>query len=210
MKYLTLLLLLIPCFVYAQKKKSLPPLGPPTPAQERIMEIHDQCYNSHKYTADQRRAFFPFNNAVTIKLVSFSDTVRIYTPIAVDNFAVDYSKVIENKVLSSSGIDSLTDILYNVGFTPYSKIPHKKGEIYELEIADPGAACYEPRNAILFINAEGKVTQYIEICFMCQRYYLSSSKIKYTVYCDRKYDLLKSYFLAQGIKYGTIFPKREE
>jgi hypothetical protein len=60
------------------------------------------------------------------------------------------------------------------------------------------------------MDANGKVTQYIELCFECQRSYLSSRKIKNAIYCEQKYELLKNYFLSQGIKYGTILPKREE
>lgn len=211
MKNLLLLFILMPFFVFGQNKKGLhAPLGPPSPEQEKIMEMHNQCFNSHKYTAQQRRAFFPFNSAITIKLISFTVNDMPYRPVAINNFAIDTGKVKESKILSNDAIDSLTDILYNVGFKPSKRVPHKKGEIYELEIADPGYACYNPRNAILFIDADGKITQYIEICLECHRYYLSSRKIKSTVNCKNKYELLKSFFLAQGIQYGTILPKREE
>ncbi len=190
-------LFIVPFISLAQRKK-LP--GPPTKAEELLAEKRDQCLNSHRFNVKQRRAFFPFNSAVTVKLVSFSDTVRIYAPIAVNHFDVSYDKILESKTLSQKGLDSLTDIFYNVGYTPV------KASIY---IADPGASCYNPRNAILFINASGDVTQYIEFCFECHRYYLSSSKIKNTEYCEQKYEMLKHFFLKQGIQYGTILPKSE-
>ncbi|MGZ3764531.1 MAG: hypothetical protein ACXVB0_12205 [Mucilaginibacter sp.] len=199
MKNLTLLFILIPCLVFGQKKAPAP--HPPTIEEDKLADKHNQCHYNFKYNAERRRSFFPFNTATTIQLVSFNDTVRIYTPIAVNYFNIDYSKVIETKKLSQAGVDSLTDIMYNYGLTPV------KGTY--LETADPGAACYNPRNAILFMDAEGRVTQYIEFCFECHRYYLSSSKIKNATYCEQKYDLLKTYFLAQGLKYGTILPKRE-
>ncbi|WP_426668779.1 hypothetical protein ACPPVU_21415 [Mucilaginibacter sp. McL0603] len=198
MKNLTFLLILIPCIVFGQKKKELPP-PPPTQEDTKIAEKPNQCLNSGQYNAKQRRAFFPFNAATTVKLISFTYRDVVYTPIAVNNFLIDYNKVRETKILSGAGIDSLTDLLYNVGFTPI------KGKL-PLGVA----MCYEPRNAILFMDGDGKVTQYIELCFTCHGYYLSSKKIKYTVYCEQKYDLLKSFFLMQGIKYGTILPEREE
>ena len=201
MNRLVPLVIMIPCIVFGQQKKALPPTGSPTREQEKIAEINNQCLHTSKYKVRERRAFFPFNSATTIKLVSFSDTSRIYTPIAVNNFVIDYSKVIESTTLSNAGIDSLTDILYNVGLTPVKGL--------RFEIADPGGKCYNPRNAILFIDGQGKVTQYIEFCFECHRYYLSSIKIKNTVYCEQKYDLLKNYFLEQGIRYGTVLPKSD-
>jgi hypothetical protein len=200
MKYLTFLLILIPCIVFGQHKA--PPPHPPIAEEGKLAEKHNQCHYNPKYNAKQRRSFFPFNTAITIQLVSFNDTVRVYTPIAVNNFKIDYSKVFENKKLSEAGVDSLTDIMYNFGLTPV------KGTYPE--IADLGYSCYNPRNAILFMDASGKVTQYIEFCFECHHYYLSSSKIRNATYCEQKYDLLKNYFLAQGIKYGTILPKRED
>jgi hypothetical protein len=121
---------------------------------------------------------------------------------AVNHFTVNYDKIIESKILSKKGIDSLTDILYNVGKTPISKLL--------LEIADPGAKCYEPRNAILFVNEKGTVTQYIELCFGCNRYFFSSKKIRSMKYCEQKFDLLKAFFSTRGIQYGTILPKRDD
>jgi len=209
MKTLTLLFILIPCVVFGQqKKKSPPPPEPPSFEVARAWKEHNQCLNSHKYNEEQRRAFFPFNTATTVKLISFAKEDDVYTPVAVNNFIIDYSKVRESKILSSDGIDSLTDILYNVGFTPVKRPKYKKGQVHEVEVDDSRSMCiFQPRHAILFIDSTGKVTQYISICFTCHQYYLSSRKIKYTANCENKYELLKSYFLSQGIKYRT---KREE
>ena len=188
----------------------MPPApGPPPPESKEQMawdKKHDRCFNTSKYDPKQRRAFFPFNSAAKVELISFNSDNIPYLPVAVNNFSIDSSKVKEGKVLSLAGIDSLTDIMYNIGFTPMKhKRPRIKGE---LEVADPRSMCiFQPRHAILFIDSTGKVTQYISICFTCHQYYLSSRKIKYTVECENKYDLLKSYFLSQGIKYIT---KREE
>jgi hypothetical protein len=210
MKNLTLLFIVIPCIVFGQQKKKLPPPpGPPPPPIKEQMawdKKHYSCFNTSKYDVRQRRAFFPFNSAARVKLISFSTEDIPYRPVAVSHFSIDSTKVKESKLLSPAGIDSLTDIMYNVGFTPMKhKRPRIKGE---LEEADPPVMCiYQPRNAILFIDSTGKVTQYISICFECDLYYLSSRKIKYTVNCEDKYGLLRSYFLFQGIQYGT---KREE
>jgi hypothetical protein len=119
MKNLTFLFILIPCIAVGQQK--VPPPHPPTIEEGKLAEKHNQCHYSSKYDAKQRRNFFPFNTAATIQLVSFNDTVRVYTPIAVNDFKIDYSKVIESKKLSDAGIDSLTDIMYNFGLTPVKR-----------------------------------------------------------------------------------------
>ncbi len=106
----------------------------------------------------------------------------------------------EIKTLTEKGIDSLTDILYNVGYTPVNNN-------HSLRIADPGGKCFNPRNAILFVDKTGRVTQYIEICFQCHQIVYSSTKIKQTEYCEQKFELLKIYFLSQNIKIGTILEK---
>jgi hypothetical protein len=198
---LIFLLFLIPFTILGQRKK-LP--GPPTEAEYLLAEKHNQCFNTNKYSAKQRASFFPFKEASIVKLISFpfdmEDSVHILDPVAVNHFTVNYDKVIENRVLSKKGIDSLTDILYNIRKTPDGKLPLEIfGEI----------KCYEPRNAILFINSQGVVTQYIELCFGCQKYFFSSKKIRPMEYCEQKYEMLKQLFLKQGIQYGTILPKRD-
>lgn len=157
-----------------------------------------RCLNSNRFNAKQRRTFVPFNTASSIKLISHESDSNIIIPLSVNHFYADSSLVKESKELTAAGIDSLTDILYNVGYTPV-KLP--------FQLIDPGRNCYDPRNAILFLNATGQVTHYIEFCFGCQRYYLSSSKIKNTAYCEQKYEMLKQFFLKQGIQYGTTSPK---
>jgi len=199
---------MLPCVVFGQ----LVPFNKvPTKRDYILAKKYDQCYNSHRYNAKQRRAFTPFSKAITIKLISFhvpidgalpgEENPPPYTPIAPDNFKINNERIIESKVLSEIAIDSLTDIMYNVGFTPMKIKP-------KFTIADSGASCYNPRNAILFIDANGVLTHYIEFCWECGRYYLSSSKIKNTTYCEQKLDMLKTFFLTQGIKYGTILPKK--
>lgn len=210
-------LLLFSCLAFGQKKHHREPyIDNPTKAQQALIDKHETCTNLHRYTAGRRRAFFPFGPAASIRLISYEslrpnndivldgqdrppvppeDTVmENFIPMGINNFKVNYRRVVELKDLSAAGIDSLTDILYNVGFTPVKNVPR---------YATPGAKCYEPRNAILFLDAEGKVMQYIEFCFACEKYNYSSPKTKPIDYCEQKYDMLRTYFLKQGLKYGT-------
>jgi hypothetical protein len=219
--YLIIFISLILPFQLAgqNKKRLLLPPGSPSKKQGILAEKHNRCFHQNIYNSRQRRAFFPFNKADTIKLISFEaefspnqpiynenggnlngdssirDAIPILVPVAKEWFSLNKQKVKEMKALTARGISSLTDILYNVGYTPVKNLT--------LEISDPGAKCYEPRNAILFINEKGNVTQYLEICFSCMKHYWSSSKVADIEYCDNKYELIRKFFLAQGVKYGA-------
>lgn len=204
------LMLLFPVLASGQRK--LPPPGPPDKVDDNCQRKRQQCSNNHTYTTKQRRAFFPFNKAVTIRLISYEDNSP-YMPLPIekqitdidptyvfskekqDEFVADYSLVKEFINVSSKSVDLLTDILYNIGPTPI-----KCGG---LEVVDPGAACYNPRNAILFIDRSGKTFAYMEFCFECQRYYFSSHKIKTMPRCIHKFEMLRKFFRSQGINFGT-------
>jgi len=62
--------------------------------------------------------------------------------------------------------------------------------------------CYNPRNAILFKDKNGKVFEFIEICFECKRVRESSEKISLGQMCDQKLDMIKDIFKKAGIEYG--------
>jgi hypothetical protein len=216
---LLFVMLLLPCFLFGQRRKLPLPL-PPSKQDWALAEKHNKCFHQNKYSALQRRNFVPFNKALTVKLISFDvdnepnrpvyydngkfiegdttkwDTVLVLTPIAKNNFSLNLRKVKEIKTLTTADVDALTEIMYNIGETPV------KGDF--LEIADPGYSCYNPRNAILFMDINGQITHYIEICFECHRYYFSSSKMRSIAYCTQKMDLLKQFFLKKDIRLGTI------
>jgi|SRR5215217_6856753 len=192
---LTFILLLCTTLAYSQYAKLENHVGVELKGREaNLAKKYMTCVNSHQFNAKQRRTFFPFPSAVSVKLISFQADTFSIQPIAPNHFLIDTTLLKESHLLSSAAIDSLTDILYNVGYTPI-KLPFK--------LADPGRNCYDPRNAILFLNAEGIVAQYIELCFECERYFLSSSKIKNTEYCEQKFEMLRQFFFERGIKYGT-------
>jgi hypothetical protein len=62
--------------------------------------------------------------------------------------------------------------------------------------------CYNPRNAILFLDRNGKVFESIEICFECQKTKESSEKILFGQMRDEKMNMLKQFFKSAGIVYG--------
>lgn len=214
-KVILLILFILPCIVHAQRKKHSKELGP-----KRDYAGYNDCSYQYRFDANARRAFFPFLKAAKVRLISFhegentpihitepgtisepdiipaEDTLRVFSPMAKGDFFVNYCRVMEMRDLSNAAIDSLTDIMYNVGRKPM-KLPD--------DYANPGAVCYSPANAILFIDNKGKVTEYIEICFHCRKYYYSSSKTRKVDYCDQKWDMLRKYFLTQNIIYGADY-----
>jgi hypothetical protein len=184
---LAFVLIAVSSVVYAQDHLRL---RPPTAEEGRIAERNHSCVHRNTYTAEQRLSFYPFNRAKQVRLVSFLDSTANENALPLKNDTVDYRRLIEIKTLDKAQIDKLTDIMYNIG----ERAPNM--------IADPGAACYNPHNAILFADKTGHTFAYVEVCFECQRYRASSGKLKMGDFCAEKYNLLKEYFASLKVKIG--------
>jgi hypothetical protein len=181
---------------YGQKntRDTLPP-GVPTQKQMKIERRNHECLHRQGKSFTLRLKNYPFNKAAQIKLVSFlhkTDKVKgdKFGELPKQNDTISYSQLHEVKTLTLTEIDKLTDILFNVGFRgPVSS---------ESEIS-----CYEPRNAILFLDKNGKTFEYIEICFGCEKTVVSSNKIIVGDICNQKFELIMKFFRSVGIMHGT-------
>ena len=181
----------------AQKRRlPLPPPEPPTQEQMRQENENHTCSNTNKYSQKERRQFYPFSEADTVKIVSFDNRPDANGIIEIGgnrlpmkNGKIDFTKLDETKQLNEAQIDTLTDILYNIG---------NRGEISV--ITESG--CYNPRNAIVFVNKKGKSFAFLELCFECEGKRASSKKVKTGDFCNEKYDLLKAFFARAGIEIG--------
>lgn len=226
-RLIALLLLILTTYIgFAQRSKLKPPppaTRPPTAAEQKALAYHNDCVYRDTYASAQRLRFYPFNRAVKVIFVSFygplpnmmrTDTVpSTYRPILgyklpgfdtvgklkdpFDDNKVNYSAFMEQVTLTKSQINKLTDIFYNVNIRATPLPPGM------LEIADPGSKCYNPRNAILFVDAKGNTFAYIEICFECERVELFPKKIKMWEWCDDKWALIRNNFASVGIKWGV-------
>lgn len=185
---------------FAQMVVEKPPKKTPkfSKQQIKIEEQNHDCLHRNRYNLMERLNFYPFNKASKIQLVSYDkkdDTNKVRMEVGnelpIANDTICYSQLDEIKTLSNSEIDSLTDILYNVGF---------KGPVHTFSLT----MCFIPRNAILFIDSSGKMFDYVEICFQCQRNEASSDKIELGEFCNEKYDLLKKFFTSSGLEIGTL------
>lgn len=177
--------------------------GRPLSEQEQILyEESRECGKVYALTPAERNKKYPFSKASTIQLVSFKNNSTDELNYDRDslpriNDTVCYSKLFEIITLRSSQIDILTDLLYNYGrkstYTPPNGV-FLTGSI---------PTCYNPRNAILFIDQNNQVYDFIEICFECDDSRTSSKNIDLGEPCTNKLKLLKQFFLEVGIHYGT-------
>ncbi len=187
----------------------------------------NNCTLTTRYTVAQRLKKYPFLKAAKILAVSFpyvgphgdidrGDTVRIGDTIRSDIFKIkimlakkfpaeivyraglhidsgklNHTSLIELKELNQKQINKLTNIIYN---TKARKPTH---------FWPPGATCYSPRNALVFIDRNGKVFDYFAICFECKQFRSQSDRITMGSYCNQKFDLMKSFFEGIGIEFGT-------
>jgi hypothetical protein len=186
--FILILGIFLATFSFAQKLKLKPPGSSPDTyskkelAQERK---NHNCTHANHYSSSKRLKNYPFNKAAQIKLVSFEG---FQIPKIGDSICM--GKMNEIETLTLLQIDSLTNLFYNVGFG---------GTI--LLIQD--IQCYDPRNAILFLDNTGKAFAYIEICFGCQHTVMSDERIDIGDICDQKFELIRKVFSNAGIKYGT-------
>lgn len=166
----------------------------------------DDCTFTNKLSAKQRLSRYPFVKAAKLVTVSYKwgwegerqpgDTIADSVHknnLHIENGMLNYTSLIEIKTLSSEQISKLTNIIYN---TDYKK-PHKRWGVI------PERKCYSPRNAILFYDKNGKIYDYLEICFECQKTTSLSEKITVGTDCTQKLDLLRNFLISAGIKYGT-------
>ena len=141
---------------FGQVKEETPPL-PGKPIKGKFGRVSNTSLSD-------RLKNYPFNKSTEIKLVSFNydggpvdDTAYINTIMPKGKFlAICRFPFKEIKSINSVQIESLTDILFNYSY------------IIEPTIEDI-TKCYIPRNGILFLNEEGKVFEFIEICFACKK-----------------------------------------
>mgnify|MGYP003407374745 FL=1 len=178
-----------------------------------------------KKTVEERRATFPFSEAKKVVLVAFPSPYAVFEDEEDDMLKKDsvdlvgwglnvvktyklpkqeYKYIAIEKIeLNQNQIDSLSHILINYKLK-YDKLP----ETYTLY----AYGCYEPRIAILFLDAEDKVVSYFEICFECHHFsqlpidktIININTISSLPEAKKMLDLIKDFMKACGIKYGIV------
>lgn len=177
-----------------------PAVTPASLKRAAIDAANHRCVKTHSTSLSARIKKYPFNKAAQVQLVSFDGRVEItgssrfaflnIDPLLLSADSATKPTLKELRVLTLLQIDRLTDVLYNYGYA---------GPIYSNETRD----CYDPRNAILFLDSDGKSIAFIEICFECLSTRQSDEKVLTGEMCDSKLDMLRALFREAGIKYGT-------
>ena len=175
-----------------RKTKFGPPPTEPYQENDSVLIENSKCIHFNNYSLKKRLSFYPFNKANQIILISYNDPNLIENRTPIKDKQIDFNLVKESKILNTSQIDSLTGILYNIGFKSTSS-----------SVITESASCYNPRNSVVFLNSKKEVIDYIEICFQCNRHRFGSEKIKEFDVCSSKYDILKDFFSSNGIEIGT-------
>lgn len=159
---------------------------PPTPD-----DFHDdpKCYHNGHLSKNERRQIFPFNQAASVKIISFHSKLG-KTPIQNDTIVT--SKTIEIKPLTEKQIDQLTDILYNYNYSKKTNL-----------ISFTETGCYAPRHAIVFCNKSKQVISYIEICLECKKVISLLPQESLGTFCSGKFDLLRKFAASIGVKHFT-------
>lgn len=179
---------------YGQLRSMPVPKKPPTKKQgDRDIE-NQSCIYKNKISKNNRLKIFPFNKAYKVQLVSFvkPDSVQFTYLLPMKGKLVNYSRLKEVITLDSIQINSLTDILYNYGY---------KGIFYSFV---ENQCLYYPENAILFFDKKDSVFAFMEFYFGGEGYRLSEKRISLGDLCTEKYDLIKRFFIKNGIGTGTI------
>ena len=160
------------------------------------MDKSRDCVRVKSLLFSETLKLYPFNKAKQIQLVSFKSSPNYKDSLPRMNDTVCYSKLFEVKSLIPSQVDTLTDIIHNYGF----KFTYKpKRRVYFIGSV---SQCYNPRNAILFLDKDNKVFEFIEICFECERTRTSSDRVSLGTNCNQKLLLVKEFFGQAGIEYG--------
>ena len=104
----------------------------------------------------------------------------------------------EVKTLTSEQVGTLADIIYNYDYKFEYKL---RGNVY---FTGSMINCYNPRNAILLLDKDHNVFEFIEVCFECDKYRESSDRVSLRTDCNQKPGLIKNFFKGVGIEYGVI------
>jgi len=196
MKYIVIIFsLLISINAFGQLSKKIKP-----PAESDVKS--NKFGRISNISLSTRIKKYPFNKAVQIQLVSFEDPTGggqrdttkkiIYNPNMPESyFAVCINPFKEIKKLNFVQMDKLTDILFNYG-------PLGENHISRI------GKCYSPQNAILFLDENEKVFDFIEICFHCLHMYSFSKKLDVESECDHTINMIREFFKVSGIKYGVM------
>jgi hypothetical protein len=182
-----IILTFVSCSIYSQAKKN----------KQVNFEDNANCVRSKKIDFKNRLKMYPFGNTTQIIVVSHrtkngmigEELQKYLDSVKIGQDSINLKEFEQHISLNLAQIEKLTDVIFN-----YSH----KGKEYAIT----NTMCYQPRNAIIFLDNSNKILGFIEICFGCNHLRTSDKRIDIGDYCEQKYDLIKDIFRESGIKYG--------
>jgi hypothetical protein len=186
------------------KKKKAPKTNTIDHWEKNYKIEFSDCSFTNKYTPQQRLAMYHFSKATKVLAVYYKyrgiDTDNTNglnnfprRGLYINNGILDTTTLIETKKLKTKQIDELTKLIFNTDYK----------NKWKLHMVDFGK-CFEPRNALIFLDSDDKVIDYLEICFECKQNYSKSELFDIGILCNQKYELFSNYFKSIGVSYGTI------
>ena len=138
---------------------------------------------------------YPFNKSSKVQLVIFSVSEPINEDwskivcleIPKKNGVVDTLQLENRKTLNSMQIEKVYEAM-NFKGTDCSENVYRKKE------------CNESGYGILFYNSKGEVFEYIELCFNCMQFTVSSKNVNLGLMCYDKYSQFEKLFNENGLQ----------
>jgi len=163
---------------FAQRKKDT--LDKVTSPRYRITG----CFKTQKFSEQERMTLYPFNEAVKVEVVTFSNGYYI-TESKFTADSIDYKCFSHIKELNKEEISELTDIIFNIEYT-FEKLPKN------VRLIDQ-PTCYDPHNAVILTDEKGKHFAFIEVCFGCRGWRIRNFRLGYN--CDLRFSLFEKWFM---------------
>jgi len=161
-------------------------------AADRYQKDGTYCDNRKRKDLKGIKKQFPYNYMHEVKVVSFKgqeiDSILL-RKIPKTGGKVDFKKMFEVRTLDADLADKMLDILVNYDNGTRSMVV---------------MMCYDPRNAIVFLDKSDNVLGYIEICFDCQQYEIEPKTITLGGFCTEKMDAIQGIMQKAGITYGMV------
>lgn len=159
-------------------------------------QTEKHCFTNNNPKTKITRQHYPFNRAKRILLVTgdqgrsnlfISDSAQLIVPKKANR--IDTTRFIAKHQLTDNGIDSLIKIINQ----------RDKDDL----IMEP--FCTEPYNAILFIDKEGNIFEYIALCFRNSGKNIDYSEVgppavNLGSWCSNKGTMLADFFQRRSIK----------
>ena len=163
--------------------------------KEKLFYKNMSCVKQEKLTVYERNKIYPYNVSNKIILATYlqkengvmgGEMQAYFSSLKEDRNLFDKKRFNEFIYLNDNQKNELTEIIFNYGYKKNINIGINSG-------------CYMPNNAILFLDKDDNLLEFIEICFDCNQFRTSNEKITLGDKCMQKMNLLDNFFLKSGI-----------